>query len=296
VPAVFRLLIYVYSFIGLCSACGALHPRLRAPAGKPIRRAINSWWPATIAGGIAVTAPVWIGVILIAAVSIWTFHEYLGMLPADGRNSTVKVLAYFAVPLHYSLLWTGSPYLAAVTAAWIFGVLPLVWIFTSGPGGVITGLPRLQWGLVLTVVAIGYVARLLMLSSGLALFLLILVMSNDAAQYVFGKLFGRTTLMGAVSPKKTWEGFAGGISITVVVAVLSRALIAPLSMKHAAFIGAVLSVAGVLGDLLISGIKRDVGVKDTGAVLPEHGGILDRCDSMLIAAPLLFYGLRVWLG
>jgi phosphatidate cytidylyltransferase len=241
-----------------------------------------------------VIAPAWIGMILIAAVSVWTLREYLQMLPADGRNPTVEALAYFAVPLHYGLLWLGSPFVGAGTAAWIFGVLPLVWIFTSGPTGMLTGLPRLQWGLVLTIVAIGYVARLRMFDSGLTLFLLTVVMSNDAAQYVFGKLFGRTLLSG-VSPKKTWEGFSGGMFVTVVVAVLSGSLVTPFSMKQAAFIGAVLSVAGLLGDLLISGMKRDAGVKDTGAVLPEHGGVLDRCDSLLIAAPLFFYSLRVWI-
>jgi phosphatidate cytidylyltransferase len=232
---------------------------------------------------------------IVAAVSVWTLHEYLGMLRADGRNAKVETLAYFVVPLHYGLLWTGTPFLETGTAAWIFAVLPLAWIFTSGSRGVLGGLPRLQWGLVLTVMAIGYVARLRMFDRGLTLFLFTLVMSNDAAQYVFGKLFGRTTLFGAVSPKKTWEGFAGGVLTTTVVAILSGPLVTPFSMRHAAFIGAVLSVAGLLGDLLVSGIKRDAGVKDTGAVLPEHGGVLDRCDSLLIAAPLFFYLVRVWL-
>jgi phosphatidate cytidylyltransferase len=295
VPPLFRFIIYVYSFIALCSAFGILHPKFRGPAGKPVRRAINSWWPPAIAGGITVTAPTWIGTIIVAAVSVWTLHEYLGMLPTDGRNSTVEFLAYLAVPLHYGLLLAGAPFLETGTAIWIFAVLPLAWIFAIGPRGVLSGLPRLQWGLVLTVGAIGYVARMRMFDSGLTSFLLLLVMTNDAAQYVFGKLFGTTTLSGSVSPKKTWEGFAGGMFTTTVVAVLSSSLLTPFSMRHAAFIGALLSVAGLLGDLLVSAIKRDAGVKDTGAVLPEHGGVLDRCDSLLIAAPLFFYVVQVWL-
>lgn len=295
-PAVLVLIIYIYSFIALCSAFGALHPKLRRPEGKPIRQAINSWWLPALTCGITVTAPTWIGVTIIAAVSAWTFHEYLRMLGTDGRNSTVEILGYLAVPLHYGLLWIGSPFAGAATAALIFGVLPLGWIITNGPRGVLTGLPRLQWGVVLTVVAIGYVARLLMLDRGLTSFLCTLIMSNDAAQYVFGKLLGRTTLIGPVSPKKTWEGFAGGILTTVIVAVLCSGLVTPFTVRQAALIGAVLSMAGLAGDLLVSAIKRDAGVKDTGAVLPVHGGVLDRCDSMLIAAPLLFYVLQVWPG
>jgi phosphatidate cytidylyltransferase len=295
VPALFRLLIYIYTFIALCSAFGFVHPKLRGPAGKRFRQAINSWWPPAIAGGITVAAPSWVGVIIVAVVSVWTLREYFGMLPADRGNSTVKFLAYFAVPLHYCLLLAGTPSPEIGTAIWIFAVLPLVWILASGPRGVLSGLPRLQWGLVLTVVAIGYVGRLRMFDSGLTLFLFTLIMSNDAAQYVFGKLFGRTALLGAVSPKKTWEGFAGGVFTTTVIASLISSLVTPFSMRHAAFIGALLSVAGLSGDLLVSAIKRDAGVKDTGVVLPEHGGVLDRCDSLLIAAPLFFYGVRVWL-
>jgi len=117
----------------------ALHRQGKVNEAEPMYRAIlardpNHFGALRHLGVIAMSAAR-----LDAAVSVWTLREYLQMLPADGRNPTVEALAYFAVPLHYGLLWLGSPFVGAGTAAWIFGVLPLVWIFTSGPTGMRSG-------------------------------------------------------------------------------------------------------------------------------------------------------------
>jgi phosphatidate cytidylyltransferase len=302
-PPLSLLLVYVYGFMTVCSASGILHPKLRGPEGKPIRQAINSWWPPALIGGVVVTASVWVAVAVFAGVSLGTLYEYHRMLPPESRNRVVEVFAYLAVPLHYGLLATAPNLFVAGIAAWTFGVLPLAWIFTAGPRGLTTGLLRIQWGVVLTVAALSHVVRLRTLDAnihpaggaGLAAFLLVAVMSNDAAQYVFGKLLGRTALAPSRSPKKTWEGFIGGLVTTMIVAAVVSPLVTPFNAMQGVLIGAVLSIAGLLGDLLVSGIKRDAGVKDTGAVLPQHGGVLDRCDSLLFAAPLFFYGVRAWL-
>ena len=130
---------------------------------------------------------------------------------------------------------------------------------------------------------------------GLALLLLLSIMINDASQYVFGKLLGRHKLAPSISPKKTWEGFAGGVAVTSLVTASAAPLVAPFSAATGALVGACLASLGLLGDLLVSAIKRDVGVKDTGAVLPGQGGVLDRMDSMILSAPLYFYAVKTWL-
>ncbi len=295
------LLANIYGFIALCSAIGFLHPYLRGPRGMPIRQAINSWWPPALLGGVATFFGGLVGVALFAGVSAWTLQEYVRILPASGRNRAAEFSSFAIVVLHYaSLVFDLAPF-GVIALGATFAGLPLVWMLSRGHQGALSELPRLQWGVVLTVVALSYVARLFLdpVSShggaGLALLLLLAVMANDAAQFVFGKALGRRALAPRISPKKTWEGFLGGVAVTALVTCAASSLVSPFHRLEAAAIGAALSALGLLGDLLVSAIKRDAGVKDTGAVLPGHGGVLDRCDSLLLAAPAYFYGVVAWL-
>ncbi|HSG94271.1 MAG TPA: phosphatidate cytidylyltransferase, partial [Afifellaceae bacterium] len=105
-------------------------------------------------------------------------------------------------------------------------------------------------------------------------------------------LFGRRQVAPTVSPNKTVEGLAGGILVTALIAALVGPFITPLSAGFCAFLGAALALGGFLGDLTISGVKRDLGLKDTGTLLPGHGGILDRIDSLVFTAPLFFHLVR----
>jgi phosphatidate cytidylyltransferase len=295
-PSFWLLLTSVYTFMGFCSVVGALHPKLRGTRGKPIREAINSWWPPALVAGAAVSGGMGLNTAIFAGISLWTLHEYLLLRRLETRHGVIQWLAYAAVPAHYFLLATDIGPFGAGLVAWTFVVLPLAWLLRIGPGGIFSVLPRIQWGIVLTVGALSYVTRVTRIEPGLAAFLLLCVMSNDAAQYVFGKLWGRRRLAPNISPNKTWEGMVGGILTTVAVAIFAGAMVTPFNPIQSATIGAGLAIAGVLGDLLISSVKRDAGVKDTGSVLPQHGGVLDRCDSLLLAAPLYFYGLRIWLA
>lgn len=121
----------------------------------------------------------------------------------------------------------------------------------------------------------------------LALFLI--VWANDSAAFITGHFFGRTKLASHVSPAKTWEGFAGGLLLSVVAAfVATRPLAIP--WYHALALGILTSIAATIGDLAESLLKRGTGVKDSGAIIPGHGGILDRIDSLLFGVlVVLFY-------
>ncbi len=116
------------------------------------------------------------------------------------------------------------------------------------------------------------------------------IWSSDIGAYFFGRAFGRNKLWPAISPNKTIEGSIGGIILSLAVAVLF-ALLAPqfISMGQALAIGAVSAIAGQMGDLIQSAYKRIRGIKDTGSLLPGHGGVLDRCDSWLIVYPILVF-------
>jgi len=124
----------------------------------------------------------------------------------------------------------------------------------------------------------------------LVLFLAMVTWAGDIGAYYTGSLWGRHLLAPTVSPKKSVEGLAGGIALAVAAALLTRTWILPeFSLLDALAIGILLTGAGLAGDLCESAIKRSVGVKDSGGILPGHGGMLDRLDSLLFTAPAFYY-------
>ncbi|MGN1011307.1 MAG: phosphatidate cytidylyltransferase, partial [Clostridia bacterium] len=125
--------------------------------------------------------------------------------------------------------------------------------------------------------------------------LLIIQWFTDSGAYLLGSAFGRHKLMPKVSPKKSVEGAVGGIIVAVIGAVLLNAFtgLLPIGLMIAAAI--IVSIGGQIGDLCESAVKRWAGVKDSGKLIPGHGGILDRFDSMLFASPLLYFIVSVYL-
>lgn len=123
------------------------------------------------------------------------------------------------------------------------------------------------------------------------IFLLFLcVMLADTAAYYVGSAIGRRKMAPRLSPKKSWEGAVAAIVVSIGAAWLAVVWFYPeLPLKHALIIGALLGPAGICGDLVESVLKRSAGVKDSGRLLPGHGGLLDRTDSLLFAAPVLYY-------
>lgn len=304
-PGIVRFLQYVYGFIAFCSAVGFLHPKLRRPESLAIRQAINSWWPPALFGGLAIVLGGHAGVALFLVVSLWALREYLRLLPVEERPRDMVALAVAITVLHSAAIALNHPLVSpdVVLVFCCVAVLPLARAWRHGPPGLLTASGRLTFGLLLCAFALGHVARLFLLPAGigpsgpqgLAGLLFVSIMSNDASQYVVGKLAGRHRLAPVLSPKKTWEGFAGGVVVTALVTSAASSLLAPFDRLTGALVGAGLAVLGLLGDLLVSALKRDVGVKDTGAVLPGQGGILDRCDSLLLSAPLYFHVVKAWL-
>lgn len=123
----------------------------------------------------------------------------------------------------------------------------------------------------------------------------ILIWVNDTFAYVVGKLLGRTKLYPEISPKKTVEGSLGGLVFALGAAYLISKYVDILSTKKWLILALVVVIMGSLGDLLESKFKRVAGVKDSGAILPGHGGILDRLDSLLFAAPFAYFTLKLIL-
>ncbi len=124
----------------------------------------------------------------------------------------------------------------------------------------------------------------------LALFLAVVTWASDTGAYYVGTLWGKHPLMPSISPKKTIEGVLGGLLLAIAAALLAHWWFVPqLSWSDAVLLGVLLTIAGLIGDLFESMIKRRTGVKDSGGILPGHGGMLDRIDSLLFTAPTFYY-------
>ncbi len=122
----------------------------------------------------------------------------------------------------------------------------------------------------------------------LVLFLVFITEISDVFQYVWGKVLGRHKILPTVSPNKTWEGFLGGVATAAVLGILLRFL-TPFGPVEAFVVSLLVTIAGFCGGAVMSAVKRDVGVKDFGALIPGHGGMIDRVDSLCYAAPVFFH-------
>ena len=127
---------------------------------------------------------------------------------------------------------------------------------------------------------------------GYLLYLMFAVEVNDIAAFTFGKLFGRHKLRPTISPNKTWEGALGALAVSMALPWLLRFSFPHFTPTELILTGLIVGVGGQLGDLSISLIKRDIGVKDMGALIPGHGGVLDRIDSLLYTAPLFLHMIQ----
>ena len=131
----------------------------------------------------------------------------------------------------------------------------------------------------------------------LILLLLLCVYCADTAAYYVGSAIGRRKMAPRLSPKKSWEGAAAALVASVAAALLAHfTFLDTLALAHAVTLGVLLGIAGMFGDLLESVLKRAAGVKDSGNLLPGHGGVLDRIDSLLFSTPILYYYAMIFLG
>lgn len=125
--------------------------------------------------------------------------------------------------------------------------------------------------------------------------ILFLVWANDTGAYVVGVSMGKHKMIPRISPKKSWEGFVGGIAITLLVAWIIAMAFDDVSLKHWLAIGLITTFMAVLGDLVESMFKRSIGVKDSGKFLPGHGGLLDRFDALIMVLPMVYVYLEVMM-
>ena len=278
--------------------------RLRGPADRyeELVRRTESWWWMIGAFTFAIAVNTTVAIVFLAFVSYLALKEYLSLIPTRRIDRGLLLFAYLAIPLQYywaAIDWYGM--FIVFVPVWLFLFFPALMALRGDTQGFLRAVGTLSWGLMLTVFALSHLAMLLVSGEvhnpvaggvGLLFFVVVLTQFNDVAQYTWGKLIGRHKVTPKVSPKKTWEGLIGGVLTTVAVAACLGPYLTPMDWQWSALAGGVIGVAGFLGDITISAVKRDLGVKDTGGLIPGHGGILDRVDSLTYAAPAFFHFFR----
>ena len=264
-----------------------------------LRQRVNSWWVMVALLTIALGLGWQTTLALFAIISFIALREFLSLAPARREDRLVILASYLVVPISYGWI--------AINAYGIYLVFVPVWVFLTGAflmaiaGQTRNYLQRaasFHWGQIACVYSIGFAVFLMRTPAGepmpagpagLVFLLLVATEANDVAQYVWGKLFGRHKILPTVSPNKTWEGFLGGWATTGTLIWFAGPIYAPLSGLNLAIMAALLPVAGFAGDVTMSAVKRDIGVKDTSHLIPGHGGLLDRIDSLTFTTPLYFH-------
>lgn len=302
VPVLIALAAIFLVLISASVLVRVIERRRSDPEPSELYLRIRSWWWMIGVLSVALLVGRTAMIVLFAFVSYLALKEYLSITPTRRADRSVLFWVYLAVPVQYVFVginWYGM--FIIFVPVYMFLVLPAAMVLNGETKGFQKAAGTLHWGLMTTVFAVSHAAFLLAVpppdstagtGAGLLVTLLILTEFNDVAQYVWGKLFGRHKIIPKVSPNKTWEGFLGGVFTTVAMSVLLCLTLTPVQLPHAVLIGVLIAVAGFVGDLTISAIKRDLDLKDTGATIPGHGGILDRIDSLTFTAPLFFHIVR----
>lgn len=131
-------------------------------------------------------------------------------------------------------------------------------------------------------------------SPGILIGFFLLLWTNDTGAYLVGSTLGRHRLMERISPKKSWEGFFGGMLLTLLVARLMSRWLGVVDTNGWMIIAVIITIAGTLGDLIESMLKRSLGFKDSGTIMPGHGGFLDRFDSVVVAFPMVYLFIELY--
>ena len=195
--------------------------------------------------------------------------------------------------------WNGGVAGLAVATAIALPVL-LIQLLTKGPEGFVASATATVFALLYLPFLGGFLILLARPSTGLerVMTFVVLVGCNDTFGYIVGVLVGKHPLVPTISPKKSWEGLIGSLIFTVIGGVLAFKYIMTMHWWIGAVVGLMIVFTATCGDLIESAMKRDLALKDMGSLLPGHGGMLDRLDSVLISAPALWLALelvKAWL-
>lgn len=267
---------------------------------QELQARVNSWWVMVVVFLGALAFHTAVSLTFFGLLSFWAFKEYITLLKTRPADHKALFLSFLAIPLQYYLIhikWYGM--FIIFIPVYMFLFLPVLLVLARDPKGFVPSVSQLQWGLMAFVFGLSHLGYLLALKGvadgvdgrSLLLFLVFITEISDVMQYIWGKLLGRRRILPTISPNKTWEGFFGGLLSMAVIALPLRFL-TPFGALETLLVALLVGLAGFCGGAVMSAVKRDFGVKDFGTLIPGHGGMLDRVDSLCYAAPIFLHYVR----
>lgn len=258
----------------------------------------RSWWwmIALILGALLLGAKV--TTIFFGFISFLALKEFFSITPLRTVDRRLVFWAYLAIPFQFYfayIQWYGM--FIIFIPVYMFLFLPFRSVLIGETTGFIRANAIIQWSLMLCVFGFSHIAFLANIDrvnpnagfAGLILYLLFTTQFNDVSQYVSGKCFGKRKIIPKVSPNKTWGGFIGGFIVTTLLSAFLAPFLTILTMQQGIIAGMLIAISGFVGDVVLSSVKRDLRIKDSGSLIPGHGGILDRVDSLMYATPIFFH-------
>ncbi|EHP44767.1 phosphatidate cytidylyltransferase [Cupriavidus basilensis OR16] len=265
---------------------------------------VSAWWWMIGVLGAAFAMGRTAIIVLFYLLSFYALREFITITTTRRGDHRAIVAAFFVfLPLQYVLVYTGWYGLFSIfIPVYAFLILPILSALSAQTTRFLERCAGVQWAVMICVFCVSHVPALLTLPIPgfedrnllLIAFLVIVVQGSDVLQYVWGKLLGKTKIAPLLSPSKTVEGFIGGVASATALGA-SLWWITPYgSPWKAGLIALVIALMGFLGGLVMSAIKRDRNIKDWGQMIQGHGGMLDRLDSVVFAAPIFFHITRYW--
>lgn len=284
---------------------------IRNSTADVVKKRIGSlkvWWLLALMWSIAAMLGQGGAALLLAAASLLALREYLRLLGTVSEIGRSAIVCVFVCGVtHYVLIVLG----ASDIAKWAMPVSMLLLLgairgTTCKPADYIRTTAGLFWGAMLMIYGLSHALFLFEIKSdseplvgtaGRFLFLVLLTEMNDIMQAIVGRKFGKHKITPLVSPNKSFEGLVGGLATTILLSVALAPLMTTITFNRSLaeglglsiFAGVLISVSGFLGDINMSAIKRDAGVKDGSSLLPGMGGVIDRIDSLIFTGPTFYY-------
>jgi phosphatidate cytidylyltransferase len=294
----------VTGFLAIASVIGAIlawRDGGKSATIANLNQRIRAWWGMIAIMAVAIGLGPTATYVVFALASYLALREFITLTPTSPSDHTTLFIAFFiAIPVQYLLLWVKWYGMFSIfVPVHLFITLSLVSALTQDTHEFLSRNSKIHWALMVCVYGLSYAPALLILdiphyegqNAVLLFFFLLVVQISDVFQYVVGKLFGKHKIAPRLSPSKTVEGFVGGgLLATLCGAALYR--VTPFNFGAAFLMSLAIVLAGFVGGLVLSAVKRSLGAKDWGSIIAGHGGALDRVDSICFAAPVFFHLVR----